>query len=254
MKFAVINPAKEMEIMSKRTIFAVIAAIALCALTSSMAFATTTIDDLPDWWKVPGDPPDGVTRTQFHGFHSDPATLPSPDYQYDGFIPCQQDVWNTSAIGMYDVDIAPNPFVANDGHTDDDPWQKGAWIPEAGVVTKEMGNLDNPLMIKEFWVELHWWGADCNDIQLAVICDGYDVVQNCYTITDAMDPNWHVSYMYGTIWPQPCFETFVIQSMNGSIYLDDLWIGTHCVPEPASAAGMIAGCAGLVGLVIRKRK
>ena len=49
-----------------------------CAGTTAVS-ATTTVSNFPDWWKVSGDPADGVTRTQAHFFHANPNILPSPE-------------------------------------------------------------------------------------------------------------------------------------------------------------------------------
>ena len=234
---------------AKRTVSILVAMTALLCLGSTAAFATT-VPDFPSWWKTPVDAPDGVTRTQAHFFHSDPNTMPSPDWAYDGFIPVVQDFWNTNIVSAFDVDGAISPFFDSAGVKHGDGVAKGAIIGQPGTMSKLMGNLPSPNLMKLFHVEIIWYG-NLGGVTLGVQSEGDVQITGEGTISNV---GWHLTWMDGYIWPQPTSETFMFNFATEGIYVDAAYIGTHCtIPEPGSMLALLAGIGGLGGL-IRRRK
>jgi hypothetical protein len=227
----------------------------LLCLGTPAALATTTVPDFPSWWKVSGDPLDGVTRTQFHAFHSDPNTLPSPDWVYDGFQPGTQDNWTTTIVTQFDFDgPGASPFFDSQGTRHGDAIAKGALIStDGGQMTKLMGNLDQPDWIKLFHVEIIWWGGDSDDdVSIDVQATGIVDITQTTVIIDGDDPNWHWTSIDGTINPQPEQETFLFNfaAVTQQIYVDSVYVGTHCViPEPAALSLLALG-----GLAVMRRR
>ncbi len=230
---------------------------ALLCLGTPAALATTTVPDFPNWWKVSGDPLDGVTRTQYHAFHSDPNTAPSPDWEYNGFQPVVLDNWTTTIVTQFDVDTpgGASPFFDSGGTRHGDQFGKSALIStEGGQMSKLMGNLDQPDWIKLFHVEIIWFGGDTSaDVSIDVQAAGVvDITQT--TIDDDDDPNWHWTSIDGTIIPQPDRETFLFNfaAVTNPIYVDSVYVGTHCViPEPATLSLLVLG--GLAVMRPRRR-
>lgn len=235
-----------------RTAIAIITVSLALMLAAGTVFATTIVPDFPDWWKNAGDPPDGVTRIQAHYFHSDPNIMPSPDWVYDGFQPAISDVWDVGVIQAYDVDNTvggTSPFYDSQNVHHGDTWAKVGIVAEGGgTMSKLMGNLADPSMIKLFHAEIIWYGSmDANAVTIDVMADG--VVQSTggvYTDTSGM---WHLTWLDGTIVPQPDSETFNFNFATGGLMIDSAYIGTHCVPEPAALALLAFG-----GLMLIRRK
>jgi uncharacterized protein (TIGR03382 family) len=232
-----------------------LAGTALLGLGTPTALADTTVPDFPSWWKGPGDLPDGVTRTQFHAFHADPNTMPSPDWVYDGFDPVLPDIWNTAIVTAFDVDRpgGVSPFVDDQGTRHGDTVAKGAQISlEGGQMTKQMGNLPQADWIKLFHAEIIWFGGDtANDVSITVQATGFVNITQAATITDA-DPNWHFTYIDGYIDPQPDVETFSFNfaAVTNPIFVDAVYVGTHCIiPAPAALPLLALGC-----LAVRRRR
>ncbi len=235
----------------KHVAIAAITVSLLLLFTAGTAFGTTTVPDFPDWWKTSDDDPDGVTRIQAHFFHSDPNIMPSPDWVYDGFQPAVQDSWNVSVIQQFDADhSATSPFYDSDSVHHGDEWAKVGIVAEGGgTMSKLMGNLADPSMIKEFHAEIIWYGTtNCGDVSIDVQADGM-VQSSCGAITDSNDNLWHLTYIDGTISPQPDSETFNFNFATGGILVDSVYIGTHCVPEPAALSLLSLG-----GLVLLRRR
>ena len=118
-------------------------------------------------------------------------------------------------------------------------------------MTKVMWNLFMPDMIKLFHAEIVWFGGTgADNVTLDVQSEGSIVqITQSGVINGTGDPNWHLTYIDGTIIPQPNVETFTFNfaPVGGSaIYVDAAYIGTHCIPEPASMLALLCGLGGLV--------
>ncbi|GAG20483.1 unnamed protein product, partial [marine sediment metagenome] len=62
----------------------------------------------PAWWKVPGDPEDGVSRTLYRSFITQPwAPDDAPDYTYNGYQPSRPDTW-TQGLQLYQSLYTPS--------------------------------------------------------------------------------------------------------------------------------------------------
>ena len=221
-----------------------VACIAVLAI-GSFAFGDLVIPGgLPGWWPGgPGDPPDGLTRAQVHGFSADPNLNAPPDWTYDGFQPSVPDSWTMPGGLQYGVDASFWPVhYLGGGYLNDG---SGIWLNDQ-TITKRMGNLRINEWIKEFYVLVIWHspgggmlGVDV-DSELAT-----DVVTQ--TMAQYDDGNWHATIVEGTIEPQPNWEDFTFTCI-GATFIDTIMIGTHC-PEPATLCLLVFG-----GMMVLKRR
>lgn len=201
----------------------------------------------PDWWRWPGLARDGVTRTQGHSFHQNPNQAGGGDYTYDGYTPTVTDEWNgLGGIDGYNQPIpnnTPYPFVDRDGRPFGDGI--GAHLPESTLLTKTMGNrFAGNEFIKEIFLAIIWKGA--GSLSLNVTAPGSRASVSQTNLSEAN--GWHVSWLRGTLSPQPNQETFSF-SFGGEAWIDSVWVGTHCIPEPSALALVAAGV-----LVARRRR
>jgi len=235
---------------------------AALAIFAGFAWATDYAPpDAPDWWKLPGADPDGVTRTQFHSFITDPDLGQNPDYTYNGWnlIPGQADdwgfEWNPVAFGQIIGSTGPYPPADNG---------LGLLVPGFGgaapeVMSKMMVNRENLELSKLFFVVLTWYDPTNGNATLTIDVDGDLVSGGDATVTPHIKTvpgpgGWRTTTFWGTIFPQPDHEHFDFHFLGNSepLYVDSAWVGTHCVPEPSTIAMMLFGGLGVVGGVIRK--
>lgn len=193
----------------------------------------------PDWWRGPGAARDGVTRTQMHSFHQNPNDPGGGDYTYDGYPPTVTDEWGgLGGISQYNRPIpnsTPYPFVDRDGRPFGDGI--GAFLPESATLTKRMGNRHvNDEDVKVIFLAIIWKGA--GSLSLDVTAPGSRVSVSQTNLNEGN--GWHVSWLRGTISPQPNQEMFSF-SFGGEAWIDSVWAGTHCIPEPSALALLAAG-------------
>jgi PEP-CTERM motif len=232
------------------------------------ASAGWQLDPLPGWW--PDDPygnPDGVTRAQYHSFMTDPNLNLPPDWTYDGFQPSVPDNWTTNGIMQYQAaGPGPDPFYFGSAWPEDLAGDDiGAYlIPEELVsISKLMGNLRMDDWEKEYYVLAIWAGEGILDISVDSQFPN-DIVTGTQIQYD--DAGYHATILEGLIIPQPDWETFTFDFMPAPItdatgaiigyetlFIDSIYIGTHCVPEPGTVAMLIA-LAGLAFVALRRRK
>jgi hypothetical protein len=209
--------------------------IILLLLAATTAQAAMTIPPPPDWWQVP---PDGRTRLQHHSFHADPNLNLPPDATYDGFVPAQPDQWTLPTGIMYNQ---PNPtpwafiWQGIGGQLNDNV---GATLPGPGTLTKRMGNLEDDRLVKEFYALIIWSGAP-GTLTMNVNSPGSTVTATTYEMGEA---GMLASVIEGTIDPQPMWEDFTF-TFNTGVFIDEVYIGTHCIPEPAALCLLLAGTA-----------
>jgi hypothetical protein len=222
--------------MTRRELsLSLIGALGLFAI--SPVWATTVLQPGPIWWS----PVDGLTRTQYHSFLTDPNENLPPDYTNNGFQPSTADQWTVAvaATGAYDTDIPDdNPFIDSQGNPYGDG--RGVEIDPNGLIRKVMGNFAVPTNVKYFFVQLIWQGA----ADLVITADAVGAVLSSQSQVD--DSGWHSTWLTGSITPQPDQEVFTFSFSNASspIYMDSVWVGTHCVPAPATA--LLLGSGGLI--------
>jgi hypothetical protein len=221
--------------------------------------AATVVQNLPSWW-VASDPSPGGSpsvRDQRDNFSQDPNTGATTavgfhdrgngDYTYNGYPPSVLDNWTLTPIGAYDLNIGADPFLRQNGASVGDG--KGVQVDTSQALSKLMGNLATPLD-KFFYVELTWYGDATLNIGVNTVGSLFQLNQ-----TQTNDGLWHNTLFTGIIKPQPDQETFTFSfsNVNGSVFLDSAFVGTHCfVPEPDGIA--LLGLAGLAGAFARRRK
>lgn len=208
------------------------------------ANAAFTLPAEPDWWTIP---PPGATRLQHHSFHADPNLNMMPDYTHETYTPSIPDQWTVPANIQYNVTLPMEeywPFLwpgrpaLNDGI--------GANLSLPGTLTKHMGNLRVDENIKEFYALVIWRGAGALSISVSSEADT--------TITSTPwgggEAGWTATILQGTIDPQPDWEDFTFAfTGTGTVFLDEVYVGTHCIPEPASLLLL-----GLGGLALTRRR
>lgn len=208
--------------------------LATLLVFSAAANATLTIPPPPDWWQFP---PDGGTRLQYHSFQTDPNLNLDPDYTYDGFTPSVPDSWTLPPDIMYGVAI-PNFWpILWSGHAGNLNDGIGALLPTAATLTKHMGNLHVDSLDKEFYALAIWSGP--GTLTMSVTSEAGASITS--TQTQYGEAGWFATILEGTISPQPDWEDFSFAFSNGQVYLDSIYVGTHCVPEPASCGLLLVG-------------
>jgi len=231
----------------QRTLYFLVVVSALLCFSLAEVNAAFPVPAPPDWWQVP---PDGMTRLQHHSFHADPNLNQPPDSTYDGFIPSQPDQWtlpqniqyntqNPTPWGVYWEGGPINPFL-NDNI--------GATLDGPGTLTKRMGNLRNEDMIKEFYALIIWSGP-AGALSVNVCSEPDTTVTTDFTFENGEACMWG-TVVQGTIIPQPDWEDFSF-SFNTGVFVDEVYIGTYCVPEPAS---LLILALGGIAMMRRKRR
>lgn len=201
---------------------------------SGVANAALTLPPPPPWWQVP--PPPG-TRLQYHSFHSDPNLNMPPDWTAESFVPPQPDLWTMPGDTVYNQPVVPPWAIYWPGYPGPLNDNTGAYLPTGGIVTKRMGNLRDDLMYKEFYALIIWTGSGTLNMSVSSEA-GTTVSSNTMFFTDG---GMNASIIEGTITPQPDWELFTFTFSGQGVYLDEAYIGTHCVPEPVTMALLVLG-------------
>jgi len=210
----------------------------------------------PDWFQIP---PGGTTRLQHHSFHADPNLNQQPeDWTIDGFVPSQPDSWA----------MPPGVIPQNYNQPADMPWAAywasgGAGVPlaggflndniglvltQGGTLTKTMGNRADENEIKEFYALAIWSLMRGQGVpQLTISVSSPGAIVNT-TTAETGEAGTFATVIEGTIEPQPDFEDFSF-TFSGPALLDEIYIGTHCTPEPATVSLLALG-----GLAVLRRR
>jgi len=125
----------------------------LCGITL-MGFASVVQADYmippmgPSWWTLPCDE---FTRLQYHSFITDPDLNLDPDYTCDGYTPSVPDQW-TCPDAYNNVLVPPQLSDWGDGIA--------ILVGDGEEFSKPMGNLANPSVDKEYWVQIVFKAVD----------------------------------------------------------------------------------------------
>ena len=216
---------------------------------------------LPDWWKTPADLADGWTRTEYDSFRNDPSEPGDGDYTYNGFESDVPDEWNADQEEppLFDQLIPSDDVPSPDGDG------FGAHIADITGIHKIFGNAYSEDKIKKFFAEVVWFDAsEIKDGTLILDCvlpsgasheGGYTITTTSYQDPiGSPDTGWRVTYIDGTISPQPPYETFTLSFKYGDPWVDSAWVGTTCVPEPGTIGMIAAGALGVLGAAWRRFK
>ena len=245
---------KKVKIMSKALCIIVVLAAATAA---NAAFPTPTP---PGWFVAPPGP---TTRLQYHSFHADPNSNQLPDWTFDGFAPSVQDSWvMPTGVSPQDYGL-PNPApwgvywsggtgtggggvplpggnILNDNI--------GLMLNQAGTLTKQMGNLANESEIKEFYALAIWTTVPGSTATLNISVTSPETTVSTVPFGSG-EGTMFATVITGTIEPQPDFEDFSF-AFSGPAFIDEIYIGTYCTPEPATLSLLALGTLA----VLRKRR
>jgi len=124
--------------------------------------------------------------------------------------------------------------------------RSGVW-PLSGEIWITIPN--NPVAnpYKDIWVQLTWAEQATGNTPL-VLATAPENTASSLVNQVALGGGWYHSTYSIRLYPNPNQETLLI---TGGINVDQLVIDTRCVPEPSS---ILALSAGLIGLVLRKRR
>ena len=228
--------------MSTRFSKATVVLMGVCLL-SHVAMGDYMIPPMgPTWWTVP---PENNVRLQYHSFITDPDLNLEPDYTLDGYTPSVSDDWNCP--DSYNNVLTP-PQLSDWGDG------KAIRVEADEDFSKLMGNRSNVNVDKEYFVEMVFravdgqYGTFPESPELDITAPGSIYEHEGFSGGDGKNGWWRVSWS-GTIMPQPAQETFTFY-FSEAVYVDSVWIGTYCVPEPGTLSLLLLG--GLV--VSRKRR
>lgn len=226
----------------------------VAAAPSALAFMLPPIAR-PDWWRTPNDPAEGLVRTQYRSFITDPMLRIFPDYNYDTYAtPLDSYTW-PCGLSRLNHWIGRHHIEWGDGYA--------LYLEADGVLSKWMWNARVDHNVKRFYAVYVWttraWieqgilplrapeitidtetGSTITDLQ-----QDYGRIMN----PTGMPGDWWYSIVTGWIRPQPCFERFHFRAIEDA-YIDSMWAGTRCVPEPL---GWFALALGATFLASRRR-
>jgi hypothetical protein len=247
----------------KKITFIYVCMIVILVLDLSKVFAWTVLGTDPRW-KEEGDPPDGITRQTYTSFtipEEEPWTYPPwPDWVYNGYTSSSGwiDSWYSGDSELVDGhgqfqegvpfvywdDLLGQYLPCSDG--------TGIHIGKSGTLMLTMSNDFNEEKWTEIVAEIIWYGSG----DLSIGLDSYDLLQTINVtqtnLNDSDDPLWHISWLTGSISPQPSCEFFYFNFYNNpdvDVYIDRVATMTLSVPEPATICLL-----GLGGLMFRRRR
>ena len=174
-----------------------------------------------------------------------------------GDIGTTRERWEFTTQQQVTPDDADNPYGTATASFAGDTWynyhdnRSGVWRmsgtnPELDfIVPNALGGFRKDIQLQLTWTPT----AEINSV--VVMCNG--VLGTLYK-EQGVDPSpWLHSTWRLSIFPNPNIETIRIIG-DGTFYVDEVVIDTHCIPEPSSLLALASGVFGLAGLAWRKRR
>jgi hypothetical protein len=188
----------------------------------------------PPWWNHD----DGRTTSYCWQF-SDPSNPLKPDLEMNPFGTWQGSVggatsWHNSIAG-HDGVVGVGPQETGD---------LGFWIPNRRI----------PKNIKHCWLQVDFYETNGSDVSLLLDSEAGSNIMGYNEVDEALGNGWYRATVTWQIKPQPNWESFTFtfagSNANGA-YIDNLYFGTQCVPEPAS---ILVASLGLAAMALRRRR
>ena len=120
----------------------------------------------------------------------------------------------------------------------------GAWAGDVVDVTLDIPNFINNNPYKEIWVNVTFFGF-LNDA--AILQPQGGVTNLGQSIVDLPD-GWKTLSIGWRIEPNPNFESIYLKFIDSGAALDDVFVHTDCIPEPATICLL-----GLGALALRRK-
>lgn len=166
--------------------------------------------------------------------------------------------WGTNPYGGSIAFVTPGPSPYDQWLEEYDD-MVGVW-PLSGEIYVEVPNTPyDQLREKLIWVQLTWQpepGAVV-DFPIVAVVDALPLTfplplsgTAIATIPAGFGDWQHTTFLI----PLPENPEWEAISITGEIFVDELVIDTYCVPEPSTMTLAVLGLAGLVGIMIRRRR
>jgi hypothetical protein len=157
--------------------------------------------------------------------------------------------------GYINPGIPTATIIATSGeHVPDAGWKEFNWLGHDGVwagdtvdIVLDIPNYVNSNPYKIIFLEATFFGDLTNYI--AEILDPASGVTNLGVEILPIGDGWNTLSASWEIIPNPDFEKIHLYFVNSGAAVDDVYVWTECVPEPATICLL-----GLGGLVLRKRR
>jgi hypothetical protein len=202
----------------------VIRACALGLLVFGCAGGVVQADDLttPWWW----DDPELEPYTTFQQWEFDTNANPAVPYIDENPF--------GDPLAMITGDFPNTRWIADDyGHL-------GVWtVPRNDWLILDLPNYPQSREQKFIWLQITYSAFEGQNPDLITVPDmsgTFELVEK----TQLDDYYWHATFSI-TIEPNPDFEQLYIGPRWTVLYVDEVVVDTLCIPEPSTAALIIAG-------------
>ena len=202
----------------------------------------------PDWWKV--------SRPTTFSLRWDLRTPQWEPIPFDQVVPPDQPM-DDGEVGQADqAATAGERFSADMNgltyNTAKEAWGLDGENATSGDITLGVDNCADEELIKNIFVQFRMQTEGDPDLDIQIVASGLITGGNLQYLGD--DGAWGVYEVEWTIDPQPGYEQIIFDMLadsGESIWIQNIDVGTDCVPEPATLALLALG--GLAALARRRR-